>query len=157
MSTRAITHETIIAKRVFLVALVGVLAAACGNGSSAGDQTTTSTPTSTTSEATITTAATGTTTSAAATTTVDEEDAPGERLTVEGVVIAVDGNLDAVASFTVRLSDGSDLIFSPDDGAQFDGGPIGHIREHLTSGAPVRVDFVVLGDGTNLAMDIGDA
>lgn len=156
MSTRAVEEGSISAKRLIVVVLVAVVLAACGDGSSSGDRTTTSTPTSTTSEATTTTGA-ATTTAAATTTVADDEDATGEQLTVEGVVIAVDGNLDAVASFTLRLSDGSDLIFTPDEGAQFDGGPISHIREHLTSGAPVRVEYVILGDGTNVAMDIGDA
>jgi hypothetical protein len=133
--------------------LVAVLLAACGDGSPAGDEATTSTATSTTSMSTTTTSAAAVTTTA----TTAEVDETGEQLTVEGVVIAVDGNLDTVASFTLRLSDGSDLMFTPDEGAQFDGGPIGHIREHLTSGAPVRVDYVVLGDGTNLAMEVGDA
>jgi hypothetical protein len=135
----------------FLVAGVVILAG-CGDGSSGdiGDQTTTST--ATTSEAPTTTSVAPTTT-----TTIDAEEPSAEELNVVGVVIAVDGDLDAVASFTLRLDDGSDLAFTPDEHAQFDGGPIGHIREHLTSGAPVSVDYVVLDDGTNLALDIGDA
>ncbi len=74
-----------------------------------------------------------------------------------GVVIAFEGDLEAVESFTLRLDDGSDITFLPGEDAQFEHGPMSHIREHLTNGQPVRVVYVVAGDGSNLALAAGDA
>ncbi len=74
-----------------------------------------------------------------------------------GVVTAVDGNLEGVDSFTIRVTDGSDVTFVPDDDARFDNGPFSHIRDHLASGFPVRVDYVVADDGSYLALGAGDA
>jgi hypothetical protein len=90
-------------------------------------------------------------------TTTTEPGSTEEVLTVVGVVIAVDGSLEGVDSFTLRLTDGSDATFTPDEDAQFDHGPISHLREHLASGEPVRVDYVVLDDGSYLAIGAGDA
>jgi len=77
---------------------------------------------------------------------------------VEGVVIAVDGTLAEVSSFTVRLPDGTDATFVPQPGILFDEtAPIGHVRDHLVSGAPVLVEYVTLENGELLATAVGDA
>lgn len=83
--------------------------------------------------------------------------AAADTLSVVGVVIAVDGSLSGIDSFTIRVDDGTDLAFAPDDHALLDNGPFSHIRDHLTSGTPVRVDYVMLDDGSNLALSAGDA
>lgn len=87
--------------------------------------------------------------------------APGPALdasgVVEGTVIAVEGTLGDVDSFTVRLADGSDAIFVPEDGLRFAGSaPIDHVRDHMTSGAPVRVEYTTLSDGSLSATHVGD-
>ena len=83
--------------------------------------------------------------------------ASAEVLSVVGVVIAVDGNLSGIDWFTIRVDDGTDLTFAPDDHALFDNGPFSHIRDHLTSGTPIRVDYVMLDDGSNRALGAEDA
>ena len=61
---------------------------------------------------------------------------------VEGVVVAVDSSgLGRVAGFTVRLADGSTIIFelgALQNPTEF---PPGHVAEHLASSQPVRVFF----------------
>jgi len=77
--------------------------------------------------------------------------------TVTGVVIAVDGTLGDVASFTVRMSDGTDATFEPVEGVLFDGtAPIDHVRDHLTSGSPVSIRYETLPDGSLSALEVGD-
>jgi hypothetical protein len=83
--------------------------------------------------------------------------AAAEALSAVGVVIAVDGSLSGIDSFTIRVDDGTDVTFVPEDGALFDSGPFSHIRDHLTSGTPIRVDYVMLDDGSSLALSAGDA
>lgn len=75
--------------------------------------------------------------------------------TATGVVIAVDGDLSTVDLFTIRAPDGSDTTFTVRDDARFDGGPMGHIRDHLRSGAPVTVEYTV-EDGAKVARDVAD-
>ena len=87
----------------------------------------------------------------------DSDTAGVEVLSVVGVVIAVDGSLSGIDSFTIRVGDGTDLAFAPDDDALFENGPFSHIRDHLTSGAPIRVSYVMLDDGSNRALSAGDA
>jgi hypothetical protein len=87
----------------------------------------------------------------------DGNAASDDVLSVVGVVIAVDGSLSGIDSFTIRIDDGTDLVFAPGDQALFDNGPFGHIRDHLTSGTPIRVDYVMLEDGSNRALSAGDA
>lgn len=60
---------------------------------------------------------------------------------IEGVVIAFDGDLTDARWFTIRTADGEDIEFAIADGATFDGGNIGHLRDHLLSGAPVIVTY----------------
>ncbi|MDF1595816.1 MAG: hypothetical protein P1T08_06945 [Acidimicrobiia bacterium] len=63
-----------------------------------------------------------------------------------GVVVVVDGGLVDVGSFSILLADGSTLELTPQPGLLFEGGPLSHIRDHLVSGAPVRVEFHQEGD-----------
>ena len=85
----------------------------------------------------------------------DQDD--GEKLVASGVVVAVNGNLSGIDSFTIRLEDGSDLTFIPAPDALFDGGPFSHIRDHLVSGAPVAVEYVETEEGTLTSVSAGDA
>lgn len=75
-----------------------------------------------------------------------------------GVVIAVEGNLAAIESFTIRTPDGEDLTLVPAPDLLFDGvAPISHVRDHFVSGAPVTVTFLTVEDGFPTVIAIGDA
>jgi hypothetical protein len=76
--------------------------------------------------------------------------------TIEGVVVAVEGDLTRTISFTLLTDAGDRIIFLPTATATFHGGPIAHIRDHLTSGAPVIVEYAVLADGTHAAISASD-
>ena len=77
---------------------------------------------------------------------------------VEGLVIDLDGDLSSVASFTLRLADGTDRVFEAVPGILFhDRAPLSHLRDHLVSGEPVRVRFRTLDDGTLVAFEVDDA
>lgn len=76
--------------------------------------------------------------------------------TVTGVVVAVEGNLQSVASFTIRGDDGSDHRFVPADGLRFDDGPLSHLQSHVVSGVPVTVEYRD-DDGTLVATSVVDA
>jgi hypothetical protein len=74
-----------------------------------------------------------------------------------GVVVAVDGDLTAINSFSVLLGDGTTLLFVPQEGLSFDrSGPLSHVRDHLVSGAPVDVEFDRVGEVLR-ATAVGDA
>ena len=60
---------------------------------------------------------------------------------VTGVVIAVDGNLTEVASFTIVTPDEEQLIFVPDPDGGNPGFPLVHLSDHIRSGDPVKVHF----------------
>jgi hypothetical protein len=76
---------------------------------------------------------------------------------VEGVVVAVDGTLAEIASFRLVLADGTEATFVPEQGVLFDGtAPLSHLRDHLASGDPIRVEYATLEDGTLLALEVGD-
>lgn len=94
---------------------------------------------------------TTTTPTVAPSTTVAE---PGE---VEGVVIAVEGGLQVIDSFTILIGSGEQMTFDPAPGLLFGGGPLSHLRDHLADGAPVYVIYTVEPDGTNVAIEVGDA
>ena len=80
-----------------------------------------------------------------------------EQIVVEVAVISVDGTLTEITGFTLRLSDGTDLIFVPAEGVLFHGNaPISHIRDHLGSGQPLRVGYVVLENGILSAVLVED-
>jgi len=74
--------------------------------------------------------------------------------TVTGAVIAVDGDLSAVSSFTVLAETGAELTFSPSPDGDY-AFPLPHLRDHLRSGEPVRVSYVDAG-GTLLAVAVTD-
>lgn len=71
---------------------------------------------------------------------------PGLLRSETGVVVALDSSLAEVHSFSILLSDGSTLELIPQPGLLFEGGPLSHIRDHLVSGAPIRVEFHEDGD-----------
>ena len=63
---------------------------------------------------------------------------------IVGTVIALDGDLTEVRSFTV-LVEGDQMVFVPiADGAY--AFPLTHLREHLRDGAPVRVGWEKRGE-----------
>lgn len=77
--------------------------------------------------------------------------------TVTGVVIDVEGGLVDVASFEVRLDDGTYRVFVPADGVLFDGeGSLSHLREHLLTGEPVEIGYERTDEGF-VAVRVGDA
>jgi hypothetical protein len=77
----------------------------------------------------------------------------GSRVT--GTLIQFDGTLESVESFTV-LVDGDRLVFTPDDGLTFHGGPLSHLFEHVRSGSPVEVGYEER-DGSMVAVSVDDA
>jgi hypothetical protein len=139
--------------------MLGVAGAACSTGATIPVQ---PNPTETTAEsataATSTPAAPSTTTTGVTSTTVvDIATTQPATASTAGVVIAVDGDLSAVAAFTMLLDDGSTLQLVPAAGLLFDdSGPLSHIRDHLVSGSPVLVKFHPEGD-LLIATAVGDA
>lgn len=82
----------------------------------------------------------------------------GSEATVIGVVIEVTGDLTRVDEFTVRLADGTDRVIEPAPAVRFHGdAAVTHLRDHLRSGAPVRITYEVLDDGRWIARGIQDA
>ena len=79
----------------------------------------------------------------------------GDEPVAEGVVIDVQGDLTSVTAFTVRTEDGQVLVFRPAVSATFHGGPLPHIRDHLTSGLPVVV-FYEESEGGLVALSVED-
>lgn len=61
--------------------------------------------------------------------------------TAEGVVVAVEGDLTEVVSFTLVTSDEERLEFVPDPEAGNPDFPLMHLSEHLRSGDPVEVRY----------------
>jgi len=80
-----------------------------------------------------------------------------EAVEVSGVVIDVQGNLQGTDSFTLLIEDGSELVLVPAPGLLFEGGPLSHLRDHVLSGAKVKVVYTVEDDGTHIAIEVGDA
>ncbi len=70
-----------------------------------------------------------------------------------GVVLAVEGSLTEVTSFTL-LVDGDQVRFVPADDGDF-GFPLPHLREHQLTGEPIRVGWETT-DGIRYAVSIGD-
>ncbi|HSJ72148.1 MAG TPA: hypothetical protein VLA29_10955 [Acidimicrobiia bacterium] len=110
---------------------------------------------STTAPTTTATAPAPTTTAPAEPSTTTTEGEP-DVLTTTGVVIDVAGNLTATTAVTILDGDGMQIVFIPAADATFHGGPVSHIRDHLLSGLPVIVDYVVLADGTFEAISFDD-
>jgi hypothetical protein len=63
--------------------------------------------------------------------------------TSRGVVTSVEGSLDEVTAFSV-LVDGSELRFLPAEDGEYDF-PLAHLREHQRTGAPVFVEWELIG------------
>lgn len=82
----------------------------------------------------------------------------GPEQRVEGVVVAVDGGLSGISSFTIVTPAGERLQFVPDEGVStFDhGGSLSHLHEHLQTAAPVRVTYRERS-GSLVALVVGDA
>ena len=77
--------------------------------------------------------------------------APGE-LTFSGVVVDVAGEgIASVDRFTLRADDGEARTFEVGRLDVTRGKPAVHLREHLASGEPITVVYVV-EDGRNLAL-----
>jgi hypothetical protein len=64
--------------------------------------------------------------------------------TMVGIVVAVEGDLSAVSSFTL-LVEGDTFEFIPVEGGKY-AFPLPHLREHLRDGTPVRVSWERRGD-----------
>ena len=83
---------------------------------------------------------------------------PVRQSPVDGVVVAVTATgLTAVQNFTVRQSDGSEVVFQVgtiEDATVF---PPGHLKEHQASSSPVRVWFTAKPDRTLVAYRLDDA
>jgi len=77
---------------------------------------------------------------------------------VDGVVVAVDGDLDGVVSFEIVTTTGERLGFVPDAELDsfVDGAPLSHLNEHLRTGVRVRVTYEDR-DGTLVAVAVADA
>lgn len=153
---------------VATTAVVGLLVvlSACGSGSGADTSVDSTAPPSLTSatlpsplpDESENTTPTDSTIAPATTSSQPSNPLPDVSGIVEGIVIAVEGTLGQVESFTLRLPTGSDVTFLPEEGVLFDGSaPIDHVRDHMTSGAPVRVEYTTLSDGTLSALQVGDA
>ncbi len=83
---------------------------------------------------------------------------PDGDVRIEGVVIDLGGDIATVESFTVRLGDGTDLVFEPAPGIGFhDSAPLTHLRDHLRTGERIEVKYRTLEDGTLVAIEVGDA
>lgn len=87
-----------------------------------------------------------------------EDPSAAEGLTsATGVVVAVDGDLSEINSFSVVMSDGEILALVPEPGLLFDGNePLSHVRDHMVSGAAIAVDFYQEGE-TLVCVAVGDA
>lgn len=77
----------------------------------------------------------------------------GEGKVMTGRVVAVDGDLERVESFTM-ISGEESLTFTPAAGvrAEF---PLSHLRDHLRTGDPVTVTYVETDAGPT-AIVVGD-
>ena len=92
---------------------------------------------------------------AARTWLLDRDPEPG--VSVEGIVLELEGDLTSVQSFVVMAPDGERYTFIPAEGLTFHGGPLSHLRDHLTSGDTVFVVYERAGDGSLVAVEVGDA
>jgi hypothetical protein len=77
--------------------------------------------------------------------------------TAIGIVVAVDStSIGSVDQAAIRESDGTVLQFNVERLDINNGLPAVHLREHLASGVPVVVEYVVEG-GENVALRYNDA
>lgn len=75
--------------------------------------------------------------------------------TAAGLVVDVQGDLTSVQSFSLRTGQGDVVRFVPAEDADFDGGPLSHIRDHLRSLEPVVVTYEDR-EGTLVAIAVAD-
>jgi len=87
---------------------------------------------------------------------VDHDDTESDA-SVTGVLIAVEGDLTATTHLEILTKDGTTMSFSVAEGALFDGGPVSHVRDHLISGEPITIDYVILDDGQLQATYLEDS
>ncbi len=71
---------------------------------------------------------------------------------VSGVVTEVTGDLTGVVSFVVLDNDGNSHLFRPAPGLLFYGGPLIHLRDHVTTGQRVTVTFETAAYGEMTAV-----
>lgn len=86
---------------------------------------------------------------------LDRDPEPG--VSVEGIVLELEGDLTEVQYFVVMDSDGERYTFTPAAGLTFHGGPLSHLRDHITSGQSVFVVYETAADGSLVAVEVGDA
>lgn len=79
-----------------------------------------------------------------------------ETESVVGLVVFVDGDLTTVRSFEVLAAGGAQLRFRLSPSGRFDFPPP-HLRTHMTTLDPVRVDYYTETDGTLRATGLTDA
>ena len=64
-----------------------------------------------------------------------------------GIVVSVDSqSVGSVAAVTVRANDGTVIQFDVGRLDVNNGLPAAHLREHLASGLPITVEYVIEGD-----------
>lgn len=73
--------------------------------------------------------------------------------TSRGIVIAVEGSLQEVTSFTM-LVDGDEVAFVPVEDGDYDF-PLSHLREHQRTGEPILITWELEG-GTREALAVSD-
>lgn len=84
-------------------------------------------------------------------------DSGPRRESATGIVVAVGGSVAEIDAFTLRTNDGLLIDFEVDQLALAGGGkPAPHLREHMTGGEPIVVEYSVQ-DGRNLALRYYDA
>lgn len=74
---------------------------------------------------------------------------------VEGIVIAVDGDLTEVRSFDLRSTSGDVMSFQVDPLGDF-AFPLPHLSSHMRSLDPVEVTYRTLDDGDLVAVGVQD-
>ena len=78
-------------------------------------------------------------------------------MSLTGIVVAVEGSGPAsVDSVTIRQNDGTVLQFDVGRLDLNNGRPAAHLREHLATGVPIVLEYVVEG-GRNVALRYDDA
>lgn len=82
--------------------------------------------------------------------------AGSEAVTVEGVVVGVDGDLTTVRSFELLTTNGETITLVPAPFGDFEF-PLPHLSAHMRSLEPVRVTYSTSEDGMHLADGIADA
>ena len=92
---------------------------------------------------------------AARTWLLDRDPQPGE--SVEGIVLELEGDLTDVTSFVILDAGGERYTFVPAEGLTFHGGPLSHLRDHITSGDAVFVVYERAVDGSLVAVEVSDA